>query len=135
MGERVDRVLNAYSGIDSIAVELKSLDVKKFVPAEVGGGFFSFLSKPAEIRWKKHTVVVSNSSLRGYRGSSLPVSTPHAAALVAFFEYLDQNVFSRCPRAPAYYVSRLAQRVNDLSDEYTAIEMLEAVRVRMIELL
>jgi hypothetical protein len=127
--------VNAYAGIDSITLELRALDVKKFVPAGDVGGFFSFLSKSPEVRWKKHTVVVSNRSLRGYRGSSLPVSTPHAEALVAFFEHLDQNVLPRCPRAPAYYVSRLAQRVNDFPDEYTAVEMLEAVRLRMQELL
>ena len=127
--------MNAYSGRDSIAVELKALDTTMFLPDEKNVGFFSFLSKPPEIRWKKHSVVVSNRSLRGYRGSSLPVSTPHAAALVAFFEYLDQNIFAQCPRDPAYYVSRLAQRVNDLTDEYMAVEMLEAVRLRMIELL
>ena len=79
------------------------------------------------VYWKRHGVVVSNRSLKDYRGASVTVETKHAAAVVHLLEAIEPVVAQWGSQPEPYYFQRLGQMINEGPAEWTCEECLQAL--------
>ena len=79
------------------------------------------------VYWKRHGIVVSNRSLKDYRGASLTVEAMHAAAAVRLLEAIEPVVAHWGTKPEPYYFQRLGQMINDGPNDWTCEECLQTL--------
>ncbi|GEM_PF-6802833 len=79
------------------------------------------------VYWKRHGIVVSNRSLRDYRGASLTVEAMHGAAVVRLLEAIEPALEKWGTQPKPYYFQRLGQLINGGLNEWTCEECLQTL--------
>jgi len=97
----------------AIQVRLTRLSLRTSGSGGVMAQWINLVRRTPSVRWKKHGVVVSNTSLANYRGASLPVETPIAEQVIMALDDIEREI-EHCSRAfKRYLFGRLAQALNE----------------------
>ncbi len=119
--------------------QLQVVDLEIFIRREKPRGLSALIGRLVNseepVMWKRHGIVVSNRPIKRYRGSSLPVTTPHALSLIAMLEWMESELLPDAPHPMAFYFGRLGQTVNDAPKDIAVMDLLQAVRRRLQALL